>query len=227
MAGASSELLAQLSALSDGGAHEGPPATGGSHKGWPPRKKTLEEEDEERFGCAWPELDDKLRFHPNWEMRRDTLYYVRDNARKKDPRVMATLKYLARRDPNVNVKLTAAEILIHVGMQTLPEQIWMLGNEDWYACSARPRHWDRSLGLAQSIFAAPFCIQLNFCCGLRRRVGTFQPFCAAFRILSSPHGAGRALGDRRVIGGCVWAGCRARTLSTRSSSQPSLRMMLS
>lgn len=133
-----SQLLEQLSAMSDIAAHgNGPvstsmPQTGGSRSGWPPRKKTLEEEDEERYGCAWPDIDDKLRFHPNWEIRRDTLYYVRDNARKKDPRVMATLKYMARRDPNVNVKLTAAEILIHVGMQTLPEQIWMLGNEDWF-----------------------------------------------------------------------------------------------
>ena len=67
---------------------------------------------------------EKLRFHPNWEVRRDTLFYVRDNARKKDPRVMATLKHMARRDPNVNVKLAAAEILVHVGLQTLPEQIW-------------------------------------------------------------------------------------------------------
>ena len=57
-------------------------------------------------------------------MRRETLYYVRDNARKKDPRVMATLKYMAKRDPNINIKMTAAELLIHVGMQTLPEQIW-------------------------------------------------------------------------------------------------------
>ena len=91
---------------------------------WPPRKKTMEEDDEERYGCSWPEIDEKLRFHPNWEVRRETLYHVRDNARKKDPRVIATLKYMAKRDPNINVKLAAAEILIHVGMQTLPEQIW-------------------------------------------------------------------------------------------------------
>jgi len=38
---------------------------------------------------------------------------------------MATLKYMAKRDPNINVKMTAAELLIHVGMQTLPEQIWL------------------------------------------------------------------------------------------------------
>lgn len=136
--GPASQLLGQLRAISDNNSTEDPgpvrtsnPQTGGSHTRWPPRKKSLEEEDEERYGCAWPEINDKLRFDPSWEIRRDTLYYVRDNARKKDPRVMATLKYMARRDPNVNVKLAAAEILIHVGMQTLPEQIWMLGNEDW------------------------------------------------------------------------------------------------
>jgi len=60
-----------------------------------------------------------------FQVRRETLYYVRSNARKKDPRVMATLKYMAKRDPNINVKMTAAELLIHVGMQTLPEQIWL------------------------------------------------------------------------------------------------------
>lgn len=130
--GEAAELLQQLSALSEAGATgagqpEPPPQTAASHRSqweWPPRRKTLEEEDEERYGCGWPELDEKLRFHPNWEVRRDTLFYVRDNARKKDPRVMATLKHMARRDPNVNVKLAAAEILVHVGLQTLPEQIW-------------------------------------------------------------------------------------------------------
>ena len=217
MAGAS-ELMAQLSALSDSnamGTHEGPPKTGGSlaSKGWPPRKKSLEEEDEERYGCAWPELDDKLRFHPNWEMRRDTLYYVRDNARKKDPRVMATLKYMARRDPNVNVKLAAAEILIHVGMQTLPEQIWMLGNEDWYACPLprvcarpRPRRRARSLDLATSSLPCADSRHFAYSSISVSRVGTFRPFCAAFRILSSCPGASRALGVQGVIGGCVWAG---------------------
>ena len=125
--------LDEISQTADKATH--PPQTTSSHKsssrGSLLKKKTTEEEDEERFGCSWAELDEKLRFHLNWEVRRDTLYHVRDNARKKDPRVMATLKYMARRDPNVNVKLTAAEILIHVGMQTLPEQIWMLGHEDW------------------------------------------------------------------------------------------------
>lgn len=126
------ELMQQLSALSQAGAREPEPvpqtaASHGSGHGWPPRKKTLEEEDEERYGCGWQELEEKLRFHPNWEVRRDTLYYVRDNARKKDPRVMATLKHMARRDPNVNVKMAAAEILVHVGLQTLPNQIWCGG----------------------------------------------------------------------------------------------------
>jgi HEAT repeat protein len=133
------QLLQQLDLLSQngrtGGDFDPPPETAASNASrhdWPPQKKTLEEEDEGRFGCSWPELDDKLRFHPNWEVRRDTLYYVRDNACKKDTRVMTTLKYMARRDGNVNVKLLAAEVLVHVSVQTLPEQIWMLGHENWF-----------------------------------------------------------------------------------------------
>ena len=126
-------LMQQRDALSQAGGGAEPVDTGDSGARHPPGEKAdAEAEDEERYGCSWGEIEDKLRFDRNWEVRRETLYFVRDNARKKDPRVLATLKHMAKHEANLNVQLAAAEILIHVGMQTLPEQIWMLGHEDWF-----------------------------------------------------------------------------------------------
>ena len=75
MAAQATQLLEQLNVLSQAGSSQpqrpvvlSTSARDGSSKVWPPRKKTLEEEDEERYGCSWPELDEKLRFHLNWEV---------------------------------------------------------------------------------------------------------------------------------------------------------------
>eukprot|EP00961_Rhodomonas_salina_P252398 3411602-Rhodomonas_salina.1 len=89
-------------------------------------------EDLVRFGCEFAEIDEKLRFSQRWDERQQLLYELRDSAIKTDPRVLRTLRHVARNDDNVNLRLQAAEVLIHVGLQGIPEQIWLLSHEHWH-----------------------------------------------------------------------------------------------
>lgn len=86
-------------------------------------------EDDVRYGSAFEVLRDELLGAHNWEQRREILYFIRESAKKLDPRVIGVLRKIAKRDPNVNVRSIAGEILVHQSLNTVPEQIWLLGHD--------------------------------------------------------------------------------------------------
>jgi hypothetical protein len=46
--------------------------------------------------------------------------------------ILSLVKQCATTDKNINIRQLAAEVLLHVGLQCIPEQIWLLRDQRWH-----------------------------------------------------------------------------------------------
>jgi HEAT repeat protein len=91
---------------------------------------TDDEADLDVFGCTTKELEERMH-NKDWNVRRELLWFIREESVKKNPRVIRIVKKVAATDKNVNIRQLASEVLVHIDMQGVPEQIWLLRDVRW------------------------------------------------------------------------------------------------
>lgn len=91
---------------------------------------TDDEADLDVFGCTTKELEERMH-NKDWNVRRELLWFIREESVKKNPRVVRIVKKVAATDKNINIRQLAAEVMVHIDMQGVPEQIWLLRDGRW------------------------------------------------------------------------------------------------